>query len=283
MILPIILVVFASIFVLAALGLLIARRQPRDRSSQSGTGANRYRRTNQNKRSRHVEPHLDNEPAQEQKLYSRKTAKKFKKQPRVEPQTNDLLAEDVLQEQRQHVDHDDADVILGLKAAPEKTATAAAQPSPQQEPAAPKLKMILLHVFAEEKRPFAGYELLQTLLSTGLRYGKMNIFHRHVHKTGRGPVLFSLASAVEPGTFDLPKMGNFKCPGLVLFMDLTQVAQPLEAFNLMIETAGTLVEELGGRVMDSQHNTLTKERVIKIRQDIRDFEQSQRIPDLFEA
>src|SRR3990167_6942283 len=64
---------------------------------------------------------------------------------------------------------------------------------------------ISLHVMAPREYPYNGYELLQALLTNGLRYGDRNIFHRHETKTGRGRVLFSLASVNKPGTFELDR------------------------------------------------------------------------------
>lgn len=44
----------------------------------------------------------------------------------------------------------------------------------------------------------------------------MNIFHRYQQLSGNGPVLFSLASATKPGTFELSKIGGYACAGLTL-------------------------------------------------------------------
>nr|WP_304985336.1 cell division protein ZipA C-terminal FtsZ-binding domain-containing protein [Coxiella-like endosymbiont] len=64
-----------------------------------------------------------------------------------------------------------------------------------------------------------------------MRYGEKNIFYRHEMKTGRGQILFNLASVNKPGTFELSKMGSFSCPGLVLFLLLKRVPNPMTAFD----------------------------------------------------
>lgn len=125
---------------------------------------------------------------------------------------------------------------------------------------------------------YNGYELLQSLLANGLRYGKHNIFHRHETKTGRGHSLFSLASVNKPGIFDLFKMGSFSCPGLVLFMLLKRTIDPMAAFDVMLETAHQLSEDLGGEVWDENRRTLNIDKVAQIRARIRRFEESQRVP-----
>ena len=84
-----------------------------------------------------------------------------------------------------------------------------------EQTAPPTLMMFLL---AKEKRQFAGYELLQTVLASGLRFGEGNLFHRHQFPNGQGPVLCSLAAATPSGTFDLQNIGAFSIRGLCLFM-----------------------------------------------------------------
>jgi cell division protein ZipA len=48
------------------------------------------------------------------------------------------------------------------------------------------------------RRGFKGPALLQNILESGLRFGEMDIFHRHESMAGNGEVLFSMANAVKP-------------------------------------------------------------------------------------
>lgn len=127
-----------------------------------------------------------------------------------------------------------------------------------------KNNLLMLYLMAPENQPYNGYELLQALLSAGLRYGKMQIFHRHEQKTGRGDIIFSLASATSPGTFELPKMGAFSCTGLVLFFEVHKVKDPKKAFEIMIDTAAQLAEDLGGDVLDENRVELSEEKITEI-------------------
>lgn len=127
-----------------------------------------------------------------------------------------------------------------------------------------KNNLVVLYLMAPENQPYNGYELLQALLSAGLRYGKMQIFHRHEQKTGRGDILFSLASATSPGTFELPKMGGFSCTGLVLFFEAAKLKDPRKAFEVMIDTAFQLAEDLGGEVLDDQRHELRDDKIAEI-------------------
>lgn len=142
--------------------------------------------------------------------------------------------------------------------------------------------VVVIYLVAPEGNPYAGYELLQALLSAGLRFGKNRIFQRHVHKDGRGEVLFHCASAVAPGTFDLTQMGTFSCVGLSLFFSASHVDEPLSTFDCLLETVDQLVEDLGGQVLDETRSLFSKDRMVKYRQQIRAFENSKNTADMFE-
>lgn len=116
--------------------------------------------------------------------------------------------------------------------------------------------LIILHLLAAEERPYAGYELVQTLSSVGFCYGTMNIFHYYEDQNEKSPRLFSLASAVEPGTFDLTNIAEIQAPGLCLFMSLKD-KNALASFELMLDTAQQLIQDLGGQLCDGQRQPLT--------------------------
>jgi len=109
-------------------------------------------------------------------------------------------------------------------------------------------QVIALHVVAREHL-FRGEDLLRCLLSYGLRYGDMSIFHRHEQPTGQVRVLFSMAKAVEPGTFDLEAMTAEDVPGVSFFLGLPGV-NSISAWELMVDTARRLAHELQGEVLD---------------------------------
>lgn len=131
-----------------------------------------------------------------------------------------------------------------------------------------KKPLLVLHVLAAEEQSFVGYELLQSLLSAGLRFGEMNIFHRHEQASGHGKIIFSLASATEPGTFNLDEIGSLVCKGLSLFMDSAKVENPEAVFELMLDTARLLAEDLGGNVYDNHYQMLTAQGLADYRRQI---------------
>jgi len=127
------------------------------------------------------------------------------------------------------------------KAAPAYQETASHKPQP-------KLYMFLL---AKEEKNLAGYELLQTILSEGLRIGDDNMFHRHQHTNGQGPVICSLATATADGTFDIQNIGGFSVHGLCLFMEASgNPSIDAERLGIMVGTAESLSEGLDTHLLD---------------------------------
>jgi cell division protein ZipA len=141
--------------------------------------------------------------------------------------------------------------------------------------------LIILNVMAAPEQEYTGYELLQALLSAGLRHGSMNIFHRHEQINGKGELLFSVASATEPGIFELNKMGGFSCKGLTFFMQLSNLKDPMQGFEIMLDSAKQLLEDLGGILRDEKHELLSEAKIKEWRTNIQNFEQTKHIADLF--
>ena len=112
----------------------------------------------------------------------------------------------------------------------------------------PEDTLLILSVMAKPGMRFASYELLQAISSAGLKFGEMNIFHYIYPEADYGIKLFSLLSAEEPGEFNLDTIGDFSCPGLMLFMDYAKVPDPVTALNIMLEKAGQLADDLDGRL-----------------------------------
>lgn len=130
--------------------------------------------------------------------------------------------------------------------------------------------VIVINVMSRGEEQFNGAIILQTLLSLGFRYGDMQIFHRHREARGKGPVLFSLANAVKPGVFELDNLDTFYTPGLTLFMQLPGPQDPAAAYELMLDTAKRLAQELDGHLLDGSRSTLTHQAQQHDRERIRD-------------
>ena len=119
--------------------------------------------------------------------------------------------------------------------------------------------VIALMVLAVEGQTFRGSELVACMLEHDLRFGEMDIFHRHADASGQGPVLFSVANALKPGTFDPNNMDNFSSPGISMFMQLPGPQDPRSAYNLMLATAEQIAQAMGGDVRDASRRPLSTE------------------------
>ncbi len=187
------------------------------------------------------------------------------------------------------VHSDDPDVILGLTASQEKTiispdpahAPSSPPPKPAPPPIALPLEREILFLRAPSGRPYSGYELLQCLLTCGLQFGENNIFHRYEHHPDGRVVLFSVAAATKNGELKPSDMGDFNCPGLSLFITLNNHVYPSVNFELMLDTARQLMEDLGGALLDENQATLVPEKIQQIREKIKSFETSQQTMELF--
>lgn len=133
-------------------------------------------------------------------------------------------------------------------------------------------EVIVINVFAAEEKPFVGMELLQLVLNCGMRYGDMDIFHRHEDGFDQGKIQFSMANAVEPGTFNLDTMGDNTSPGVSFFMGLPGPKNSMKAFDFMLETAQTLVRNLDGELRDERRTLMSEQSIEHCRQRIREFE-----------
>lgn len=129
---------------------------------------------------------------------------------------------------------------------------------------------IAVHVVATG-HPFNGEDLLRSVLAYGLRYGEMCIFHRHEQPTGQGRILFSMAKAVEPGTFNLEAMTGEEVPGVSFFLSLPGV-NSIHAYDIMIDTAKRLAMELQGEILDEQQQVLTRQLIEHYRERVQEFE-----------
>ena len=116
--------------------------------------------------------------------------------------------------------------------------------------------------------PFPGEPLLEILVEGDMTFGEMDIFHRQVD----GEIRFSLANAVEPGTFDLAAISEFSTPGVTMFMRVHELRQPVVALDEMLAVADAIALELGGEVRDETRSVMTPQTIEHCRESIREFQ-----------
>lgn len=133
-------------------------------------------------------------------------------------------------------------------------------------------RIITLYVMAEDGATFNGADVLVAAEKAGLRYGALDIFHRlRDGHPEQGPV-FSMANMREPGSFDLKNVHSIATPGLALFMTLPGPLSALDAWDTLLPAAQRLAELLGGEVLDEDRNTLARQRVQFMRDELRGYD-----------
>jgi cell division protein ZipA len=133
-------------------------------------------------------------------------------------------------------------------------------------------EVVMLHVVARDEAGFGGDDILEILLAFELRFGEMNFFHRHQQAAGRGVIQFSVANMLQPGVFDIDAMSGFSTPGLIFFATLPGPEDMMATFDLMVETAQGVAENLGGDMLDESRSVATRQTLEHMRQRIRDLE-----------
>ena len=129
-------------------------------------------------------------------------------------------------------------------------------------------KIVQVHVLALDE-PFTGPRLLEVLTASGMVFGEMDIFHK---LDARERVEFSLASALEPGSFELSSIEDFAGPGIILFLRVHELPEPLRVFDDLLTVAQAIALELHGELRDETHSVMTPQTIDHYRQVIKDFQ-----------
>jgi len=134
-------------------------------------------------------------------------------------------------------------------------------------------KIVTLRLVAREGGSIRGDELILSMRGIGLRHGKFGIFHRY-DGSDEDKTIFSAASLVEPGSFDLSNIKEQELPGISLFSIFPGPIDGAEAFDLMIAAARALAQSLDAELLDESGSTLSIQRERYMREEIIQFEHS---------
>ncbi|KAA1173919.1 cell division protein ZipA [Marinobacter salinexigens] len=137
-------------------------------------------------------------------------------------------------------------------------------------------EVIVINVLARDANEFQGIALKKLFDACGLEFGDLDIYHRHESSDTTSPVQFSVANAVEPGTFRPEDMQTLSTPGISFFMSMPGPTSALQAFDFMLETAQCVVRNLGGELKDERRSVMTPQTIEHCRQRIREFERKER-------
>ncbi len=129
-------------------------------------------------------------------------------------------------------------------------------------------EIIAFNVLARGDAGLPGGEVVRFVTDAGLSYGEMNIFHRMDGDHAE----YSMANAVEPGTFDLATIDESELRGLSFFLRLPGPRHPVQALDHMIHLVRALAERFDAVLLDGQRNVLTAQGMEHAREQVRLFE-----------
>lgn len=141
---------------------------------------------------------------------------------------------------------------------------------PTSKPSAARRKIIALRVPMAMRVP--GAQLLSLLQAEKLQHGKFNIFHRMAESAINGGTVFSVASMVEPGSFDLAHMAEQQFPGVTMFMLLPGPLDGLIAYDQMLSCAQRIAQATGAELHDERGARLTPQTMERLRDEVLDFQ-----------
>ena len=137
-------------------------------------------------------------------------------------------------------------------------------------------KIVTLRMVAKNKGAFKGDELILSLRGIGMRSGKFGIYHRY-DGNDESRTVFSAASLVEPGSFDLKNIKEQEIPGISMFMVIPGPLDAAEAFDLMMQSARALTQGLDAELLDETGSTLSIQRERYMREEVIQFQHSNQV------
>ena len=185
--------------------------------------------------------------------------------PRVEPTLSDEESDELAVEPDLRIESP----TIGEEIRDEDVQELPSQDAPQ--------KIVTLRLVGHDKKPFQGDELILSMRGIGLRHGKFGIFHRY-DGNDESRTIFSAASLVEPGSFDLTNIKDQQIPGISLFLVLPGPVDSVDGFDLMMAAARALSQSLDGELLDESGSTLSIQRERYLREEIIQYQHSNLMP-----
>lgn len=160
------------------------------------------------------------------------------------------------------LDNTDFTYTVLSKEEPEPSFESVSNPDPAVKK--PAYEVITLTLIPRNTSAFSGVELSVIFEEEKYHYGKMKIFHCHHENDPKQPVIYSIASMIEPGTFDLLTMETENFHGVVLWMVFQSDSNP-SIFEKMLSDAKHLAENLNATLCDEKRKQLTVQAISEIR------------------
>jgi cell division protein ZipA len=129
--------------------------------------------------------------------------------------------------------------------------------------------VVTVRLVAINNSSYAGDDLVLALREHGMQLGEYGIFH--YYKDENKSIIFSAASLVEPGTFDLKKIKDQKIPGITFFMSLPLAVNGIEAFDEMLSVVKKVSITLKGELLDESGSSFSIQRERYIREQVIEY------------
>lgn len=133
-------------------------------------------------------------------------------------------------------------------------------------------EMLVITVVGRNRGKMPGSGLKKIVEACGMEFGDMSIYHRFEDKSPMSPVQFSMANAVNPGTFDPETMMSLETPAVSFFMSMREPRDAMNAYECMLATAETVARHLDGDLLDEDRSVMREQTKEHYRQRIRDFD-----------
>ena len=135
-------------------------------------------------------------------------------------------------------------------------------------------RVVSLRVIPKEGANLDAEQTVRALRAAGLQHGPYDIFHyckdRDVPESG-----FSVASLVEPGSFDLSDLADSTVPGMTFFLALPGSGDPVQRFDKMVDVARGLSQSLNARLFDDIGNSWSIQRERFLREELIEYRRRQ--------
>ena len=196
---------------------------------------------------------------------------------RVEPS---LAGDDTSEQMQDYNDERVSQPELGLAGG---TPVAGVESELGKRPSQDFDKIVSLYVAAKAGQVLRGEDIVVAAEKTGMVFGHMSVFHRLLEgHPERGPV-FSMASIIKPGSFDMATIRELETPAIAFFLTLPAPVPALDAWEKMLPTVQRMAELLDGVVLDEGRNALGRQRIAHIRDELRGYDRQHEAPPLTKA
>jgi len=155
------------------------------------------------------------------------------------------------------------------------------EPEPEPEPEEPleplimpESRVITVRIMPAPGTQFPAEELVLALRDVGLRHGEFGIFHCLAEPDspdGKERIRYSVASLVEPGSFDLSNLKDSFYRGISIFMLLPAPEDGVQLFDEMLQTAREIARRIDGRLLDEQGGAMSIQRERYMREEVIEY------------